>query len=335
MAYLGGWIFTFKTGKTLQALPVNPAQEILPMRHALLVSALSFAALTAACAPQAATPVEPPAPAATTLTEAAPVAAAPAGPAVGSLAWAVAGDWRTAEEKARDTWRNPEATLAFFGVEADDKVVEIWPGGGWYTQILAPYLKSGGGRYVAAAFDPVGNEFRANAVQRFRDTYMAKPELYGDIALTVFAQNAGPITEPGTADVVLTFRNVHNWMGGGWAEKAFKDAYDALKPGGVLGVVEHRLPSAMTQEPTAPSGYVHEDYVIALATEAGFVLEARSEINANPKDTADHPFGVWTLPPNSRTKDRDGNAPEGFNPETYKAIGESDRMTLKFRKPAN
>ena len=123
-------------------------------------------------------------------------------------------------------------------------------------------------------------------------------------------------------------------MSGGYAEKFFTDAYAALKPGGVLGVVEHRLPSTETQDPTASTGYVHEDYVIALATAAGFVLDGSSEVNANPRDTADHPFGVWTLPPNSRTADRDGNTPDGFDPATYAAIGESDRMTLRFVKPA-
>ena len=256
-----------------------------------------------------------------------------AAPALSALETAVAGDWRTDEEKARDAFRNPKETLEFFGVEADDTVVEIWPGGGWYTQIIAPFLKTGGGTYVAAGFDPARSEFAANAMQRFNDNYVAKPEIYGTIVVSVMSADSGPFVEPGTADVVLTFRNVHNWMPGGYAEKAFADMFAALKPGGVLGVVEHRLPSAEAQDPNAASGYVHEDYVIALATEAGFVLEEKSEINATPLDTADHPFGVWTLPPVSRTADRDGNAPEGFDAETYKAIGESDRMTLRFRKP--
>ena len=145
---------------------------------------------------------------------------------------------------------------------------------------------------------------------------------------------AGPLGEPESVDAVLTFRNIHNWMGGDHADKFFVDAFNVLKPGGVLGVVEHRLPSAMEQDPSAPSGYVHEDYVIALAEAAGFELEASSEINANPADTADHPFGVWTLPPVSRAADGDGNTPDDFDPQKYLDIGESDRMTLKFVKPA-
>lgn len=258
----------------------------------------------------------------------------PAAPEVGSLAWAAAGEWRTDEEKARDAARNPVETLEFLGVQPGDTVVEIWPGGGWYTQILAPYLRAGGGTLIAAGFDPNRSEGAARAMQNFNDKFVANPDLYGTVEVTVLSAESTGIAEAGTADVVLTFRNVHNWMGSGYAEKAFADAYTALKPGGILGVVEHRLPSAEVQDPTAASGYVHQDYVIAMAEEAGFVLEASSEINANPADTADHPFGVWTLPPVSRTTDRDGNTPEGFDAEKYAAIGESDRMTLKFRKPA-
>ena len=250
-----------------------------------------------------------------------------------SLEDVLAGDWRSDEDRARDAFRNPVETLAFFGVEADDTVVEIWPGGGWYTRVLAPYLNSGGGKLVAAGFDPEMSDYAARGMQRFRETFVDNPDTFGDIEVTVLSKDSDGIAEPGSADVVLTFRNVHNWMSGEYAEKAFADAFAALKPGGVLGVVEHRLPSSEAQDPAAASGYVHEDYVIALAEEAGFVLEERSEINANPKDTADHPFGVWTLPPVSRTSDRDGNTPDGFDAAKYEAIAESDRMTLKFRKP--
>jgi len=250
-----------------------------------------------------------------------------------SLDDVLAGDWRSDEDRARDAFRNPAETLAFFGVEADDTVVEVWPGGGWYTRILAPYLNSGGGKLVAAGFDPEMSDYAARGMQRFRETFVDNPDTFGDIEVTVLSKDSDGIAAPGSADVVLTFRNVHNWMSGEYAEKVFADAYAALKPGGVLGVVEHRLPSSEAQDPAAASGYVHEDYVIALAEEAGFVLEERSEINANPNDTADHPFGVWTLPPVSRTSDRDGNTPDGFDAAKYEAIGESDRMTLKFRKP--
>ncbi|WP_291042901.1 methyltransferase domain-containing protein [Hyphomonas sp.] len=292
----------------------------------LLLVAVSALAL-AAC-----TPAKTPAPAS---VEAATVAVETA-PAM-TLAEAVASDLRSDEEKARDVWRNPVKTLEFFGVESDDKVVEVWPGGGWYTNILAPWLASGGGTLVAAGFDAASiedAERRARTEQRlaeFKATY-ADPK-FGTIEHTAFSATSGPLTADGTADVVLTFRNIHNWMGGGYTEKFFADAYTALKPGGVLGVVEHRLPSTQAQDPKATSGYVHEDYVKALATAAGFEFVEASEINANTADTADHPFGVWTLPPNLATTDRDGKPVEGFDPEKYKAIGESDRMTLKFRKP--
>lgn len=262
--------------------------------------------------------------------------AEPAAAAIG-LEEVINTDLRSETEKARDTWRNPAATLEFFGVTPDQKVVEIWPGGGWYTNILAPWLASGGGTLVAAGFDPASvddPERRALVEQRleeFRQTY-ADPR-FGTIEHASFSAVSGPLTETGTADTVLTFRNIHNWMSGGYTEKFFRDAFDALKPGGVLGVVEHRLPSTRTQDPTAASGYVHEDFVKGLAVAAGFEFVEASEINANPADNADHPFGVWTLPPNSRTSGPGGATIEGFDPAVYAAIGESDRMTLKFRKP--
>ncbi|MGA1344124.1 MAG: class I SAM-dependent methyltransferase [Hyphomonas sp.] len=254
-----------------------------------------------------------------------------------TLAEAVASDLRSAEEKARDAWRNPVETLEFFGVSQNMKVIEVWPGGGWYTNILAPWLAAGGGTLVAAGFDAASIEDpdrRARTQARldeFRAGY-ADPK-FGTIEHTAFSATSGPLTADGTADVVLTFRNIHNWMSGGYTEKFFADAYAALKPGGVLGVVEHRLPSTQAQDPKATSGYVHEDYVKGLAAAAGFEFVGASEINANPADTADHPFGVWTLPPNSATTNRDGSTVEGFDPAKYQAIGESDRMTLKFRKP--
>lgn len=256
-----------------------------------------------------------------------------------SLTDIAAGEWRSDEEKARDTWRHPVETLTFFGVEADDTVIEIWPGNGWYTNILAPYLNTDGGQLIVAQFD-LGNyegERLETMTQRLNDFmayYEAKPETFGALGLSAFSANSGPLAEDGSVDVVLTFRNIHNWMGGDYSDKFFRDAYAALKPGGVLGVVEHRLPSSQEQDPRAGTGYVHEDFVKALATAAGFEFVAASEINANPADTADHPFGVWTLPPVSRTADREGNTVEDFDPSIYAAIGESDRMTLKFVKPA-
>ncbi len=251
-----------------------------------------------------------------------------------TVADAMAGSWRTDEEKARDAFRHPAETLEFFGVDGDETVVEIWPGGGWYSNILAPYLHKNGGQFVAATFDPAGSERAAEIVESYKANYAASPETFGDIQYVVYGSEAAPMGEPESADIVLTFRNVHNWMGGGHADKFFEEAYRILKPGGTLGVVEHRLPSSMEQDPSAASGYVHEDYVKGLATAAGFEFVEASEINANPADTADHPFGVWTLPPVSRTADRDGNTPEGFDPAPYLEIGESDRMTLKFVKPA-
>ncbi len=244
-------------------------------------------------------------------------------------------DWREDKDKARDKFRNPYETLAFFGVESDDTVVEIWPGGGWYTSILGPYLHRGGGKLIAAGFDPLGGDFFANAVTRYNEKYIEMPETYGNIDVSVFSATSPPFAEEGSADKVLTFRNVHNWMANGYTDKFFKDAYDALKPGGILGVVEHRLPSTAEQDPRAKSGYVHEDFVKALARNAGFIFAGSTEINANPLDTADHPLGVWTLPPVSRTKNRQGEAVPNLDMEKYKAIGESDRMTLKFVKPKN
>ena len=246
---------------------------------------------------------------------------------------AVQGSWRTDEERARDPYRHPVETLAFLGIEGDDTVIELWPGGGWYTNILAPWLHQNGGQLIAATFSPDRSERAAEIIEDYKTNYAANPGTFGQIEYTVYDAEAEPMGEPESADAVLTFRNIHNWMSGGHADKFFEEAYRVLKPGGVLGVVEHRLPSSQEQDPSAPSGYVHQDYVKGLAEAAGFEFEASSEVNANPADTADHPFGVWTLPPVARTEDRDGNTPEGFDPERYLEIGESDRMTLKFVKP--
>lgn len=254
-------------------------------------------------------------------------------PSLSPVEAAIAGEWRSAENVARDVWRNPAETLAFFDIDGDETVMEIWPGGGWYTEVIAPALKAGGGTYVAAGFDRERSDFARRGMERFESVFVQNPDVYGSVeVVTLSGEGISPL-EAGSVDTVLTFRNVHNWMSGGYADKVFEDMFTVLKPGGTLGVVEHRLASAYLQDPKAGNGYVHEDFVKALAVEAGFEFVEASEINANPKDTKDHPFGVWTLPPRSRTQDREGNTPEGFDPAVYVEIGESDRMTLKFRKP--
>jgi len=244
----------------------------------------------------------------------------------------LAGDHRSAEERARDAHRHPAETLLFFGIEPDMTVVEAWPGGGWYTQIIAPYLKTGGGVFYGASFSPVGASERVRAsLSAFEKMYVGKPDVYGDVRMTILGEG-GDIAPDGAADVILTFRNIHNWQSRGAAEAYFKEFYDALKPGGVLGVVEHRADGADLPR-DGSSGYVYTDDVMALAETAGFNFEGASEINANAKDTKDHPFGVWTLPPVRRSSEMRGREVSDFDRAPYDAIGESDRMTLKFRKP--
>ncbi len=257
---------------------------------------------------------------------------APAGPAVGSLEWAVAGDWRIEAEKARDKWRHPVETLTFFGVKPSDTVVEIYPGGGWYTAVLGPWLKQGGGKLYAAQPDPAASTSARANVEAYTAAFVANPDTYGTIEVTVASRTSPGVAPEGVADAVLTFRNVHNWMAAGYADKIFADAYKALKPGGVLGVVEHRLPSARDQDLTASTGYVLESYVVQLAENAGFTFEESSEINANPKDNADHPLGVWMLPPNLRAPAPDTPEALTYDAGKFRTIGESDRMTLRFRK---
>ena len=237
-----------------------------------------------------------------------------------SLAAAVAAPNRSDANKARDKYRNPAATLAFFGVKPSDTVVELYPGGGWYTEILTPYL-SGKGQLIVAA--PLGRG--ADNIAKKLD---ANAAVYGKVKRANFPMKEGatPVA-PGTADVVLTFRNVHNWRFGGTdaAQAAFNQIYAMLKPGGVLGIEEHRLPETMDSTLEEKSGYMKKSSVIAFATKAGFKLVGDSEINANPKDTHAWPDGVWTLPPTYAKGDVDR--------AKYAAIGESDRMTLKFVKP--
>lgn len=235
----------------------------------------------------------------------------------------------------RDRWRNPEATLQFFGVRPSDTVVEIWPGQGWYTSILGPYLKQGDGKLIVGHFDAAASN--SQVVRQMVDAYRARfagdTGVYGNVNVVPFGPRSMPMAPPNSVDKVLTFRNIHNWMAQGWAEKAFADFYTVLKPGGILGIEEHRGRTDEPQDPLARDGYVREDYVIQLAREAGFEFIGGAEINANPADTKDHPFGVWTLPPVSRTSPIGENDDPGFDRRRYDEIGESDRMTLRFRKP--
>ena len=245
-----------------------------------------------------------------------------------SLEQAVASSDRTPAFAARDGARHPLETLQFFGLRADQTVVEIWPGGGWWAEILAPYLKDRG-QYYAAHFvssHPNSPAWRREMAEKFVARFAGQPQRYGQVEVTELGRPDYWTPAPaGSADLVLTFRNVHNWMKGDYAPRMFQAFHDTLKAGGILGVVEHRAPPGTSLEAMKKSGYVTEAHVIALAEAAGFKLMEKSEINANPADTADHPAGVWTLPPSLRLGDQDR--------AKYLAIGESDRMTLKFVKP--
>lgn len=235
---------------------------------------------------------------------------------------------RSSGNKARDVHRHPVETLSFFEVKPTSTVVEISPGSGWYTEILAPLLKEQGKYYAAHQPADASSDYAKKSRAAFIEKLAADP-VFSAVTVTGFAPTAGYEVAPaGSADVVLTFRNLHNWYmqkGDESLLNAYKSFYAALKPGGVLGVVEHRLPAAKLNTDWSKSGYMPQSLAIKLAEEAGFVLEGTSEVNANPKDTADHPQGVWTLPPSLALKEQDK--------AKYQAIGESDRMTLKFRKP--
>jgi predicted methyltransferase len=238
----------------------------------------------------------------------------------------IAGDHRSADNAARDAYRHPYETLTFFGIRPDMTVVEIYPGRGWYTEILAPYLKDNGTLYAAEAPSDPSYEALQRSLEAFDQKLKDSPELYGEVKRTTVTKD-GDIAPPESSDLIVTFRNTHSFMRAGTEDASFAAMYKALKPGGVLGVVQHRGDPNVKQDPKAATGYVNEDYVIALAENAGFELAGKSEINANPKDTKDYPKGVWTLPPSFRLGDEDR--------DKYAAIGESDRMTLKFVKPEN
>ena len=238
-----------------------------------------------------------------------------------ALTATVASSNRPAGDKARDGARHPAASLEFWGLKPGQTVIEVAPGGGYWSEILAPYAKATGGHYIAATGKP-----DARLPAKFADK-----AVYGDIAYTVFSNDSGPMEPAGSVDLVLTARNIHDWLWTpGMAEKFMRDAFAVLKKGGILAVEDHRA-DPRPQKGDARDGYVATATIVKLATDAGFKLEAKSEINANPKDTKDHPFGVWTLPPVRRSADK-GNDPK-FDHAKYDAIGESDRMTLRFVKP--
>jgi predicted methyltransferase len=245
---------------------------------------------------------------------------------------ALAGTHRSEANKARDRYRHPKETLEFFGLRPEMTVVEIWPGGGWYTEILAPVLRDRGRLYVAQYGSKPPFPYQQREIDTLAGKMRASPDLYRTVTPTALGlfTNELTIAPLGSADLVVTFRNVHNWFQEGYgpanaAELAFKAMFDALKPGGMLGVVDHRWPDPATEDPGARNGYVSEQRVIELAEAAGFELAGRSDVNRNPRDTHDYPEGVWTLPPDLALGERDR--------DKYLAIGESDRFTLKFVKP--
>jgi predicted methyltransferase len=244
---------------------------------------------------------------------------------------AIAGDHRSDANKARDEYRRPKETLAFFGFRSDMTVVEIWPGGGWYTEILAPALKDSGILYAAQYSVNPSFGYQRRYFGGFLTKLGQTPDVYRDVKITHldFPYELA-IAPAASADMVLTFRNAHNWLSPGYGAQAdslsFKVMFDVLKPGGVLGVVDHRWPDPETEDPEAGNGYVSEERIIKLAEAAGFELAGRSDMNRNDKDTHEHPEGVWTLPPSLALGDKDR--------QKYVEMGESDRMTLKFVKPA-
>jgi len=274
------------------------------------------AAIAAGCS--AATPRDGGPGAAAPVTDAATFAALDA---------AIAGDHRSTSSRARDAYRHPRETLAFFGLRSDMTVMEIWPGaGGWYTEILAPVLRDRG-RLIAASWDPdMDNKFVQDGLAAYRAKLDARPDVYDKVEVVALHHptKMEPVP-PGSVDMVLTFRNIHNWMPRDAAVPMLEAMFAVLRPGGILGVVEHRANADAPQDPKARSGYVREDYAIALVEGVGFELLERSEANANPSDTKDYERGVWTLPPTLRLGDADR--------DRYLSIGESDRFTLKFRKP--
>ncbi len=237
----------------------------------------------------------------------------------------LAADYRPEESRARDLYRHPKETLLFFGLRPEMSVLEVWPEPGWYTEVIAPLVRDKGKYYAAVIAAEPESKYISERLEKYRHKLSERPDLYDRVSVVSFPADGGDAVPPASVDMVVTFRNIHNWMGRDTAAAAFATMYRALKPGGVLGVVEHRGNPAVAQDPKAKSGYVNEDYAIKLIEAQGFRLVAKSQVNANPKDTKDYEQGVWTLPPTYRLGDKDR--------DRYAAIGESDRFTLRFVKP--
>ena len=253
-----------------------------------------------------------------------PIVATSAAPPDAALSKVIAGSWRSPAAVARDPARHPGEELAFFGIAPTMTVVEIWPSGGYWTEILAPYLHDHGTYYAAGLPRALGDR-AIKAEETFRAKLDANKAIYGNLHLVEFGKDATDIAPPGSADLVVTFRNLHNWVAGGWGDQAMGTFYKALKPGGILGIEDHRGRDDQPQDPKAKSGYIRQDYAIEMARKAGFEFVGASEIDANPKDTKDYAEGVWTLPPTLALGDTDR--------AKYQAIGEADNFVLKFRKP--
>ena len=264
------------------------------------------------------------------------MAASTAFAADAALKAAVAAPHRPAADVARDGARHPYESLSFWGVKPKLTIIEVSPGNGYWTEILAPYARATGGSYIAGVAD-LANPKISEGARKGREAFEARfadQALYGKVGYANFGAVSAPLGAPGSADLVLTARNVHNWtVQPGVADKVFADFFAVLKPGGILAVEEHRA-DPKSETSAGADGYLSTATVVALAEKAGFKLDAKSEINANPKDTKDHPFGVWTLPPVKRTAPGGKPADPTFDRSKYDAIGESDRMTLRFRKPS-
>jgi predicted methyltransferase len=242
-----------------------------------------------------------------------------------ALTGILAADYRAEENRARDRYRHPKETLLFFGIRPEMSVLEVWPEPGWYTEVIAPLVRDKGKYYAAVIAADPESPYITQRLEKYRQKLAERPDLYDHVAVVSFPADGSDAVPAASVDMVVTFRNIHNWMSRGTTAQAFATMYRALRPGGVLGVVEHRGNPAVAQDPKAKSGYVNEDYAIKLIEAQGFRLVGKSQVNANPRDTKDYEQGVWTLPPTYRLGDKDH--------DKYAAIGESDRFTLRFVKP--